>query len=246
MNRPPKLLFVSMLGEPGKYRASLFDEIEGGDDEVFWFKSMMAHEGFAPSLTIDGIFHARGEALPPQDNPATRYDAVIVGGSFHSVHDDLPWQRSLWQWMQRLRDASMPVFGICGAHQLISLKDGGHVDGVPNAPRHQTETIKLTEAGKQHPLFDGVTDLRFHFGNSERVAEAPPGATILAQSMDMPVMALDHGGGWVSVQFHPELSAKTIGASWADTRPEFVNLYDATPEAPRLFANFLKAGGIIG
>lgn len=234
-----------MLGEPGKYRPSLFEHVEGGDDEVFWFKSLMAREGFDARIDVDGVFHARGESLPNQDKTSEYYDAVIVGGSFHSVHEDLIWQRSLWSWMQTHRKLSTPVFGICGAHQLICLKEGGTVNAVPTGPRHSSETITLTNAGKNHALFEGISDLRFHFGNYERVNVAPSNVTVLAQSEDMPALALDHGGRWISVQFHPEADAQTIGASWADNRPEFINSYDNTPQAPRLFYNFFKMNGLI-
>ncbi|MDJ0684082.1 MAG: gamma-glutamyl-gamma-aminobutyrate hydrolase family protein [Alphaproteobacteria bacterium] len=237
----PRLLFVSILGQPGYYRPEIFARVAGGDDEVAWFKSMLNGLGLLDRVSYRGVFHARGEPLPAHD----AYDAVIVGGSFHSAHDGLPWQDSLWDWMRESRAAGKPLFGICGGHQLMALRTGGSVDRLKNGRKNATMQIDLTEAGRDHYLFKDLASLDFHFGNGERVAKPPPGAVVLAQSDDLPAMALDHGSGWVSVQFHPEAKAEILAASWTDTAPEFAENYCETPEAPRLFKNFLKAHGLL-
>ena len=45
----------------------------------------------------------------------------------------------------------------------------------------------------------------------------PTGATILAATADSPAVALDYGGGWYSVQFHPEAS-HAIFQHWVDQK----------------------------
>ena len=57
----------------------------------------------------------------------------------------------------------------------------------------------------------------FHFGNSDEVSVVPAGATILAATADSPAVALDYGGGWYSVQFHPEAS-HAIFQHWVDQK----------------------------
>ena len=48
--------------------------------------------------------------------------------------------------------------------------------------------------------------LEFHFGNGDEVSTVPDGAEVLATSEDSGAVAIGYGGGWASVQFHPEAS----------------------------------------
>ena len=238
----PAVLFVGMLGAPGRYDPALFADAEGGDDEIHWFRLMLEELGLLDSIAFDGVYLSRGEALPDVGG----HDAVIVGGSFHSVHDDLPWQRDLVGWLHAQRETRTPLFGICGGHQMIGQMDGASVDRIPAGPMAGTLEAPLTDAGRDHFLFDGLAgDNWFHFGNYERLTSAPEGATVLAADDNMPAMALDHGGAWYSVQFHPEIKAEVIGNSWSGENAHYRRNYRETPDAPRIFRNFLYGTGVL-
>lgn len=238
----PSLLFVSMLGEPGRYDPAIFAEVEGGDDEVFWFRSMLAQNGLLDRVAFSGVHVTRGEALPD----AKQFDAIILGGSFHSVHDDRPWQSELKEWLQGPRGRNTPVFGICGGHQLMATMDGATVETIPSGPMASTQTVALTDFGRDHFLFQGMHyPMTFHFGNYECVRNPPAAYKILAADDRMPAMALDHGGNWYSVQFHPEADDAAFTASWGDEAGDVSGKYIPTPDAPKIFWNFLTGTGVL-
>jgi len=241
--RRPSLLFVSMIGEPGRYDPAIFADVEGGDDEVFWFRSMLRKNGLLDAISFTGVHVTRGEALPKAEG----FDAIIVGGSYHSVHDNRPWQGMLKDWLNGPRARQTPVLGICGGHQLMATMDGADVDTISGGPMASTQGISLTDAGRAHFLFDGLPDSpAFHFGNYECVKNPPADYTVLAADDRMPAMALDHGGNWFSVQFHPEADDKAFAASWGDEEEgDFSDKYVPTPDAPRIFWNFLTGTGVL-
>lgn len=242
MGAKRKLVFLGQLGVPGRYDPAVFDNQPGGDDEVHWFGLMLERLGLTDQIDYQGYHLCRGEAVPDLDAA----DAYVVGGSFHSVNDDLPYQQALKQWLaaQWARPTPPPVFGICGGHQIISQMMGYPVGAVSEGVRAGTMPVELTDAGRASPLFDGIVP-RFLFGNEEHVLETPAGATVLATTSVMPNCALDYGRGWSSVQFHPEATASCMTESWGDKAKDYESRYEPTPDAPRMFVNFLKANGVL-
>ena len=108
-----RVCYLSILGQPGTYDASVYAEIPGGDDECAWIRARFA---YLSDVEILGARVSHGEAIPAPESA----DAFILGGSYNSVHDDFPWQRALLAWFAALRAAEKPLLGICGGHQLMS------------------------------------------------------------------------------------------------------------------------------
>ncbi|MBP5856329.1 type 1 glutamine amidotransferase [Marivibrio halodurans] len=237
-----RLTFIGQLGAPGRYDPALFADEPGGDDETVWFEATLRRAGVRESVRYEGRRVCHGAPLPPIDGPDAP-EVVVVGGSFHSVHDDLPWQRALTDWLraQRARgDAGPIVLGICGGHQIMARALGAPVAKVTGGTVAATLPVDLTAAGAAHPLFrDLPRPPRFHFGNEEHVVQPPEGATILATRAEMPAVALDFGGGWYSVQFHPEAEAAPFARSWGRDALHYANNYVEVPETARLIRNFL-------
>lgn len=242
MTAKKKLIFLAQMGAPGRYDPAIFANQPGGDNEILWFEHMLADLGLLDKISYEGRRICYGDPVP---HP-TEGDAYVIGGSFHSVHDDLPWQHDIRAWLYAIRNADhpVPVFGVCGGHQLMSQVLGGTVEGLPGEPAIGTLPVNLTEAGRDSYLFDGVIP-RFNFGNEEHVSIAPPQAVVLATTPDIPNCALDYGQGWISVQFHPEASDRCMTESWGPKAATIADHYAPTPDAPRLFLNFLKANGIL-
>jgi len=227
-----QIFFVEMLGEPGTYDASVYDDLPDRDLEGIWFQKRYAYLDDV-NITVRGL--PRGDTLPDADEA----DGYVLGGSYNSVHDDYPWQRAVLSWLPSVREQGTPLLAICGAHQLLGTHYGGSVVAVDAAPCAGTLPVTLTAAGVQSSLLKSIpADTRFHFGNSEQLAAAPPAAALLASSERAPVAALDYGGHWYSTQFHPEASAESLGISWANSAPALCDAYDNGDAGDRLIENF--------
>jgi len=238
-----RVLFVSMIGQPGRYDPALFEDQPGGDNEVHWVFLQLRDLGLADRIEYHGVFVCRGEALPDPGEA----DAVILGGSYHSVHDDLDWQRLTRRWLQRYRKTGRPLLAICGGHQMVSEMAGAPVRRLRGRRKLAgTMAVHLTDEGRGHFLFAGYGDApAFHFANEEHVAIPPRGATVLATGPGLPCAALDHGGDWVSVQFHPEATAKAMAASWQGTHPEFAENYRPLANGNLVLRNFLAGTRVV-
>lgn len=231
-----RLAFVSILGEPGTYCPSVYEDI-GGDNECAWFMDTFRT---LPGVDIVGHRVSHGEPIPEPREA----DLFVLGGSYNSVHDDFPWQRALYRWFDRLREAGRPLLAICGGHQMLAAHHGAPVVSLDGAPVAGTEAVELTEAGRASPLFTGIgSPAHFHFANGEQVASLPSGAALLAAHPRLPYAALDYGERWFSTQFHPEATAATLSRSWLKTRPEFASRYHADSAGYRLVANFVALCG---
>ena len=77
--------------------------------------------------------------------------------------------------------------------------------------------------------------MRSHSRLASAVARPPAGAEVLAALPGSTCLALDHGGGWLSVQFHPEATAaamarafgvpvEELSATEVKTRSEHINI----------------------
>jgi len=242
------LSFLGQMGAPGRYDPAIFADEPGGDDETVWFEGTLQRAGVRDRLDYDGRRICHGAPLPPLDGPSAP-DAVVIGGSFHSVHDALPWQRDLIDWLRAARarpDGGPPVFGLCGGHQIMAQALGAPVEPVASGTMAATLPVALTAAGRAHWLFDGLDDPpAFHFGNEEHVARPPAGAIVLATRAELPAAALDYGGGWISVQFHPEAEADSFARGWRGSHPEYMANYRPVPKTPLVFKNFLQAAGAL-
>lgn len=237
-----RVLFVSMIGQPGRYDASIYQELPGGDNEVHWVFLQLRALGLADKIEFHGVFVCRGEALPAADEA----DAVILGGSYHSVHDDLDWQHATRDWLREYRSVGGPLFGICGGHQMISEIEGAPVEMIASGQLAGTKPVSLTAAGRAHFLFQGYpSEPEFHFANEEHVAALPANATILATRPELPCAALDHGGNWFSTQFHPEATAEAMATSWRPTHPEYMKNYRPLKNGSLLLKNFMEGTGVV-
>lgn len=228
-----RLCYLSILAEPGTYDRSVYDDIDGGDNECIWIENTFGH---LSGVSIHGYRVAEGEPVPdPADG-----DLFILGGSYNSVHDGFPWQTRIYRWLEVLRGTGKPLLAICGGHQMICHMQGSTVEHVPGGFVAGTEAVTLNDDGLASPLFSGLgPTANFHFGNQEHVTDVPSGARLLGSHERAPVAALDYGGGWFSTQFHPEATIDTLRNSWRITRPEYMKNYRETADGFRLIENLI-------
>jgi GMP synthase-like glutamine amidotransferase len=239
----PRLAFISQFGQPGTYRTEPWARIAGRDDDTKSFGLLLESLGLLDRLEYRGIQAHRGDALPAD---LDSLDAVVLGGSLASVRANHDWQQAILSWLSAWRETGKPLFGICGGHQLITLALGGTVGRVPGGPEVGCFPVTLTEAGRAHVLFDGFDETSpFFFGNFDRAEGLTPGAALLGYRERVPAAAVDHGGNWVSVQFHPEASADWMATCWIDQDAAMMDRYRYIPGCDRMVANFLVGGGVV-
>lgn len=163
-----------------------------------------------------------GEALPD----ASQYDALLVlGGSMDAYGDDSkhPWLSPVKQQIRDAVAAGLPTLGVCLGHQLMTEALGG--EAAPN-PRGQTVGLRdvgWTEHAATDDLFAGVADrtgggaveARGVHWNDDIALRLPPGAVVLATTVDGAPQVVRYADRAWGVQLHPEATAEVVRA-WAE------------------------------
>lgn len=107
--------------------------------------------------------------------------AVIVTGSHATVTGRSRWIGRLSVWLKQEVANKVPLLGICFGHQLVARALGGTVDYRTGGMELGTTTIKLTDEGRNDPLFKVLpSGFPVHTAHSQTVAELLPGAHLLA------------------------------------------------------------------
>ncbi|NNF78604.1 MAG: type 1 glutamine amidotransferase [Rhizobiales bacterium] len=231
---PKRIGFIEMMGVPGTYDATVYDDFEDKDKEGVWFKKRFGHVD-GVSITTHNV--CIGEPLPE----AADVDGLVLAGSYNSVHDHTHWQHQVRGWLPVMRASKVPILAICGSHQLLANMLGADVEVLEDGPYAGTFPVRLTQAGKVSPLTASIADgACFQFANSEHVVAVPQGSVLLADSGRVPVAALDFGDHCYSVQFHPEGTHETLGAVWKNKAPDLMRNYHDREAGDQLVENFLR------
>ena len=185
------------------------------------FRDFLAEDGIA----WDAVELDAGEAIPSLEG----YDQLwVMGGPMDA------WQEAEHPWLaaekRAIREAvierRMPYLGVCLGHQLLGAALGGRVEPMARAEVGILD-VELTAAGRRDPLFAGLAPrfkaLQWH---GAEVAEAPPGATVLAGSPACAVQAIRAGVSAYGLQYHVELTDRTV-AEWAEV-PAYACALDLT------------------
>lgn len=138
---------------------------------------------------------------------------ILITGSHSMVSDAEPWSEALKPWLQKALANNTPMLGVCYGHQLMAAAFGGVSDYHPAGRESGTHTVRLTQAGRQDPLFSQLPeDFRAHLTHAQSVIQAPYGSTVLAHNSHDAHQALRYGPRQWSVQFHPEFTAPVMRA----------------------------------
>ena len=82
------LLFLSLSGSNSRLPDSRYDDIGVSSDDVDWVKESLDSLGVLSEIHFRAVRAYQYEPIPkPED-----FDAVILGGSYHSVNDRYEWQ----------------------------------------------------------------------------------------------------------------------------------------------------------
>jgi len=236
------LLFISLSGSDSSLPPSRFEEIGRAGDELTWVEELLGSLGVLNTISYKGVRAYKYEPIPDPGD----FDAVILGGSYHSVNDRFPWQLDAMRWIAEYRSTGRPLLGICGGHQMMCYLQGSAVEPLAERPYAGSFPLELSDAGRQHFLFDDMpSNPVFHYANSEHVVQPPKDTVVLGSAPTFEAAALDHGDNWLSVQFHPEMAHDVIAVDFKFIKPELVEQYYPLPDAPKLLRNFLLGTGVL-
>mgnify|MGYP000176775948 CR=1 FL=1 len=233
------LVFISMLGEKEHFNPDHFSGLclSGLEKDwvVNWFGPIAQETGF----NLSGVDICRGDTLPMVEN----VDCVILGGTMHVVTEDRPWLYELYAWLRQYRKTGQPLLGICGGHQLVSTQfEDGRLTGRAAGTLAGTYEIELTELGRKHPLFDGLSiNPRFNFANYLHVVPSKEQkGRVLARIGESNAICIDHGAHWYTTQFHPESRQSVWSCMYEHSKPEHVGNYSDDQDGAALILNFMK------
>lgn len=120
-------------------------------------------------------------------------DGLIISGSEKGVYDETGWMEGLRCNLQDMREAGVPMFGICFGHQILADLFGGKAEKVDRGFVVGTLAVE-----------DNVKSYQAHLAHQDQVTKVPEGATVIASASHCPVAALSYDFPALSVQFHPE------------------------------------------
>ena len=191
--------------QTGKVNPSLAGQFE---EYPRMFEDM--YRAVDPGVHVTGFAAVDGEI--PLDPHAC--EAWIVTGSKHGVYDDQPWIEPLKVFLREVRDAGVPLVGICFGHQIMAEAFGGRAEksdkGWGCGVHRYAVTAKPGWMGSAGAGFD------MHAMHQDQVTALPEDAHVLASSDFCPNAMLGYGDAEapeaISIQPHPEFDADYMRA----------------------------------
>ncbi len=195
-----------------------------------------------------------GEALP--EDPGQFKAVVVLGGPMNVDEENkYPFLKSENEFIQKVLSQEIPFLGICLGSQLLAKAAGAKVVRSP-VKEIGWYTVQLTDEGRRDPLFKGFSesDVIYHWHGD--MFQIPGNGQLLASAQGCPHQALKVGGNAYGVQFHVEITDKSI-KEWCDEycandlpgRPQHAKAmmddywkYKASfdRQATRIYENFLS------
>jgi GMP synthase (glutamine-hydrolysing) len=170
-----------------------------------------------PGASVDVCYPADTAAGLPAGEALEGYDGIAMTGSSLHVYKGGP---EVIRQIDLVRSAfrtGTPIFGSCWGLQVITAAAGGVVRRNPKGREIGFgRGIRLTEAGRKHPMYVGKADVfnapTVHLDEVETVA---PGTTVLAANAVSQVQAVEirtNGSVAWAVQYHPEYPLRELAA----------------------------------
>jgi GMP synthase (glutamine-hydrolysing) len=201
---PKKLRFLITDGYPEPSREK-FNDV---GMRLAWelYRDMLGN--YVPDAEVDVWFASDA----PSDAPAelAPYDGLLWPGCSLTVFDvEKESVTSQHDLVRRAYEKGIPQFGSCWGIQIAVYVAGGTVRPHPRGREMGIgRKMRLTEAGRNHPMFRGKPLVYSHFvSHDDEVTELPPGATLLAGNDFSRVQAVEvkyERGVFWGIQYHPE------------------------------------------
>ena len=207
----PRLLVIE-----GNSPQSLADHVAVGGTPSHQGYSNLLRE-LLPGAIVDTAHPGDPAATLPDGQSLEGYDGIAITGSSLHIYDG---GTSVNRQIDLVRSAlatGTPLFGSCWGLQVITAAAGGVVRKNPNGREIGFgRGIRLTEAGRKHPMYVGKFDVfNAPTVHLDEVETLPPGATVLATNAVSTVQSIElrtNGSVAWAVQYHPEYPLREIAA----------------------------------
>ncbi len=170
-----------------------------------------------PGAIVDICYPGDPTANLPEGESLQGYDGIAITGSALHVYSGGPEVMRQVDLVRAALATGTPIFGSCWGLQVITAAAGGSVRKNPKGREIGFgRGIRLTEAGRKHPMYVGKLDVfnapTVHLDEVEMV---PPGTTVLATNAMSAVQSAEirtNGSIAWAVQYHPEYPLREIAA----------------------------------
>ncbi len=183
-----------------------------------------AHQGYSnllrellPGAIVDTAHPGDPAATLPDGESLEGYDGIAITGSSLHVYQGGPSVTRQIDLVRAAMATGTPLFGSCWGLQVITAAAGGVVRKNPNGREIGFgRGIRLTEAGRKHPMYVGKLDVfNAPTVHLDEVETLPPGATVLATNAISSVQSVElrtNGSVAWAVQYHPEYPLREVAA----------------------------------
>ena len=183
-----------------------------------------AHQGYSnllrellPGAVVDTAHPGDQAATLPDGQSLEGYDGIAITGSSLHIYDGGASVNRQIELVRTALSTGTPIFGSCWGLQVITAAAGGVVRKNPNGREIGFgRGIRLTEAGRKHPMYVGKFDVfNAPTVHLDEVETLPPGATVLATNGVSEVQSAEircNGSVAWAVQYHPEYPLREVAA----------------------------------
>ncbi|NQU51183.1 MAG: type 1 glutamine amidotransferase [Bacteroidetes bacterium] len=162
-----------------------------------------------PVADVEVVFPAEDDSSLPSINKLKTFDGILWTGSSLYINDPIPAVTRQLAFAEDVFESGVPIYGSCWGLQIATMVAGGQVSTSPNGRElGVSKPIELTEAGKNHPYFQGRKEkfnaLCIHL---DEVVQPPKNSIILARNDHSEVQAMTikyKNSDFFGVQYHPE------------------------------------------
>ncbi|HOT43602.1 MAG TPA: type 1 glutamine amidotransferase [Spirochaetota bacterium] len=165
---------------------------------------------YLPGAAHDILYTSDPGVTIPTIQELSAYDGVLWPGCNLTVyHTDDERVKPMLALCDRAFEAGLPQFGTCWGIQLPAFVAGGEVKANPKGREMGIgRKIRLTEAGKKHPMMKGKPEVYNHFvSHDDEVTRLPEGSVLLSGNDFSRVQAAEiryKKGVFWGLQYHPE------------------------------------------
>lgn len=170
-----------------------------------------------PGAIVDICYPGDPAASLPAGEALEGYDGIAITGSALHVYNGGPEVMRQVDLVKTALDTGTPLFGSCWGLQVITAAAGGSVRKNPKGREIGFgRGIRLTEAGRKHPMYVGKLDVfNAPTVHLDEVEVLPAGTTVLASNAMSSVQAVEirtNGSVAWAVQYHPEYPLRELAA----------------------------------